>query len=114
MSASAVLIKKYQMRHNISQEALNDLLQLMKLHFPSQNNLPGTVYLFNKQLPVLNDPLDFTYFCSKCFHTIADKDNTITCVSCNNSLSEQGGVSSFIEVPLESQLITILQSTLYD
>lgn len=63
--ASGVLIKKYQMRHNPSQEALAGLLQLLKLHFSSQNNLPETVFLFNKQLPVLNDPLYFTYFCSK-------------------------------------------------
>lgn len=111
VTGSTLLIKKFQMRHNLTQEALADLLQLMRLHFPSPNLCPATLYLFNKQLPVLRDPLEFTYFCSRCLQEIPNKDES-TCpnISCGHSLTEQGAVSSFIEVPLEPQLVTILQS----
>ena len=50
------------MRHGILQEALSDMLQLMKLHFPTENNFPGTVHLFNKHLPFHTDALEFVYF----------------------------------------------------
>lgn len=112
VTESVLLIKKYQMRHNLTQEALSDLLQLMRLHFPSPNHFPRTVYLFNKETPVLCDPLEYTYFCSRCLQEIPSKDEA-TCpnIACGRSLlSEHGAVSSFIEIPLEPQILTILQS----
>lgn len=112
VAASTLLIKKFQMRHNLTNGSLTDLLCLLRLHFPSPNQFPASLYHFNKLLPVLRDPLEFTCYCSKCFQEISDKQET-TCPnqSCQNSLtSETGALSSFIEVPLEPQLITILQS----
>ena len=111
VTSSLLLIKKYQMRHNLTQEALSDLLQLMRLHFPTPNLLPRSLYLFNKQLPLLRDLLEFNYFCSRCLQEVSNKDESIcTNSSCGCSLSGPGAISSFIEVPLEPQLSTLLQS----
>lgn len=70
LSSSAILIKKFQMKHGISQAALSDMLKLMKLHFPTENIFPGSLHLFNKHLPFQTDPLEFVYFCSGCFGEI--------------------------------------------
>ena len=112
VATSTLLIKKFQMRHNLTKDGLTDLLHLLRLHFPSPNSCPTSLYHFNNELPVLRDPLEFTYYCSKCLQEISNKQETI-CPnsSCQNSLtSERGALSSFIEVPLEPQLMTILQS----
>lgn len=111
VTSSLLLIKKYQMRHKLTQEALSDLLQLMRLHFPTPNLLPSSLYLFNKQLPVLANPLEYTYFCSRCLQELPSKDeSTCSNSACGYSLSGPGAISSFIEVPLEPQLVTLLQS----
>ena len=112
LTRSMLLLKKFQMRHHLTQDALADLLQLMRLHFPSPNCFPKSLYLFNQQSPVVRDQLEFTFFCSRCLQEIPDKDASICPnVSCGFSLtSERGAISSFIEVPLEPQLITLLQS----
>jgi len=109
LSSSMILIKKVQMRHKISQEALSDMLELMKLHFPIPNNFPGTLHLFNKELPFNSNGLQFVYFCSYCFGEIAE--SSAYCIHCDKCLSQKGSISSFIEVPLQSQLVTLLQST---
>ena len=113
VTSSLLLIKKYQMRHKLTQEALSDLLQLMRLHFPTPNLLPSSLYLFNKQLPLLGQPLEYTYFCSRCLQELSSKDESVCSnSSCGYSLSGARAISSFIEVPLEPQLLTLLQSTL--
>ncbi len=76
--SSSVLVMKCKMRHNLTQEALADLLQLLNLHCPSPNQCPSSVYLFNKQY-------------------------------CGSDLSVPDSASSFIEVPLDSQLRVLLE-----
>ena len=113
LNASILLVKKFQMRHKLTQVAVSDLLQLMKLHFPSPNNFPSSLFLFNKQLPVLRDPVEYNFFCSRCLGELPDKDCTLCPnAACNQNLSDIGAVSSFIELPLEPQLTTILESML--
>ena len=108
LSTSMILIKKFQIRHKLSQEALSDMLELMKLHFPVANNFPGSLYLFNKELPFDSNGLEFVYFCSHCFSEITESAEC--CIHCKLPC-DKGSISSFIKVPLQSQLITLLQST---
>ena len=37
VSASSVLVLQFKMKHKLTQEALGDLLELLKLHCPSPN-----------------------------------------------------------------------------
>lgn len=111
LNASVLLIKKFQMRHKLTQVAISDLLQLMKLHFPSPNCFPSSLFLFNKHLPLLRDPLDYNFFCSRCLEELPQNDLSVCPnTACKQSLTGLGAISSFIELPLEPQLTTILQS----
>ncbi len=110
VATSTLLIKKFQMRHGLTNEGLGDLLQLIRLHFPSPNRFPTSLYHFNKEIPVLREPLEFNYYCSSCLQEIDKNESRCPNGSCQKSLTAKGAISSFIEVPLEPQLITVLQS----
>ena len=48
VSSSAVLIMKYKLRHKLTEEAIADLLRLIKLHCPSPNRSLTSVYVLKK------------------------------------------------------------------
>ena len=107
VSSSSVLIMKYKMRHNLSQEALADLLQL---HCPPQNHCLPSVYHFKKQFPDMLYPIIMHYFCSECLHAVECITQSV-CSNphCTSELSASYSVSYFIEVPLESQLEVLFE-----
>lgn len=113
LSSSSLLSMQCSMRHNLTEEALSDLLQVIKLCRNSQDSIPSTVYLFKKQFECLKYPLDFHYFCSRCLQLLSSNRLSL-CPNecCNSNLSSTGAVSSFIELPLESQLVSLMQRKL--
>ena len=70
VSASSVLVLQFKMKHKLTQEALGDLLELLKLHCPSPNKCFQSVYLFTKQFHELKLPVTFHYFCSSCLRIV--------------------------------------------
>ena len=66
VASSNVLIMQLKMWHNLTQEALADLLQFIALHFPSPNHCFPSVHLFNKQFDMLKHPVNFHCFCGAC------------------------------------------------
>lgn len=70
VQSSSILITQYKMRHGITEEALSDLLKLMKIHCPVPNNFPASTFLLKKQLPNLQYPIKIHKFCSTCMHAI--------------------------------------------
>lgn len=109
VTSSLILIKKYQMRHKLTQEALSDLLQLMRLHFPTPNLLPPSLYLFNLLESLWNTHI-FEVGVSK--NCPAKMSQCVAIPPVGILLSGTGAISSFIEVPLEPQMLTLLQSML--
>ena len=111
VSSSSVLIMKFKMRHNLTQEALADLLQLIKLHCPSPNQCSSSVYQFKKHFPDLNYPIVMHYFCSRCLHAVESVTESRTCSNahCGSDFSVADSVSSFIEVPLDCQLKVLFE-----
>ena len=101
---------KYAMKHNITEDALADLLHLIKLRCPK----PKLVHphYINKQFQNLYYPMTFHYFCSECFHEVIDPQQSshMGCSNpyCKNILNERM-VSSFIEIPIDLQLKSILE-----
>jgi len=73
VAASSILLQ-FKMKHKLTQEALGDLLELMKLHCPSPNKCHQSLYLFTKQFRELKLPVALHYFCSSCLWTIEDAD----------------------------------------
>ena len=109
-ASSCILLMKYAMKHNITKDALADLLELVRLHCPKPNTCPPTLYYFNKQFENLKYPVKFHYFCSECFYDVTDPHSRTGCGNpyCKNVLSEKT-VSSFIEIPIDLQLKSILE-----
>lgn len=109
VSASSILIMQYKTKHNLTNEAVGDLLQLLKLHCPTPNKCYRSLYLFKKQFLKMKLPSVFHYFCTSCSWTL--RPNTSCCPnqSCARDLTQSGAISSFIELSIETQLQKILQ-----
>ena len=111
ISPYSILVKQYSMRHNLTLEALADLLQL--LHLQSQGSadtIPRSLFTFNKQFNKLKYPVNKHYFCSYCLQLLPS-DHLSICPNdiCKISLTSKGAISSFLEISLEGQLINLLQ-----
>lgn len=106
--SSSTLLMKYKMRHNLTKEALSDLLQLIRLHLPSPNQYPSSLYIFQKQFLDLPYPFVFHSFCAKCLGTVTSER---VCVNqhCSNGVLDDNSISSFIELPVDLQLQIILK-----
>ena len=109
-SSSSLLIKQYSIRHSLTQAALADLLQLLRLHCPTPNLLPSSLYSFEKQFRSMQYPVTLHYYCSDCLQQLHDCQE-LECpnVSCGKDLTTARTISSFIEVPLEQQVATIFE-----
>ena len=107
-SASSVLIMKYAMKHKLTREAIADLLQIVKLHCPSPNNIPSSLFHFKKQFKDFQYPIKYHYFCNTCLSEVPKSGEFCTNHDCNHSFAETNSLSSFIELPIGLQLKTIL------
>ncbi|XP_065900912.1 uncharacterized protein [Dysidea avara] len=108
---SNVLILKYSMKHKLTNDALADLLKLLKLHLPTPNHCAESVYCLRKSLDQFVTGYVHTthYFCSSCTTEVE-----VNCALCPNSDCEAALVSndsrsSFIEIPIEQQLKKIIK-----
>ena len=55
-STSSVLLMKYAMKHKLSIKALTDLLQIVKLHCSSPNNIPSSLFHFKNTVKGFSVP----------------------------------------------------------
>ena len=109
--ASCLLIKKFALRHNLTQVAVGDLLQLIRLHCPPPNHCPTSVYQFNKVLGDLKQPSRYHYYCADCLQQISGSEiNKCPNTSCKKDLSTADAKCMFMEIPVEDQLQTLLES----
>lgn len=105
-----ILIKQFSVRHNLTQKALDDLLQLLRLCSHDPSSIPASVYKLNKDFNKLQFPLKHHYFCNSCFQLLSDsRVANCTNIACRASLANNGTISSFIELSLEAQLVNILE-----
>lgn len=96
------------MRHNLTKEALSDLLQLIRLHLPVPNQYPSSLHRLEKQFHDLRYPYTLHYFCVRCLGSVKESERVCSNTYCN-SILDNGSISSFIEVPIDLQLKTILE-----
>ena len=107
-ATSAVLMMKFKAKHKLSNEGLQDLLNLIKLHCPTPNKCIASSYLFNKQFGKKSEIIH--YFCNSCFQTVDNDAEVCPNELCNNNLSYSR--SSFTEVPIIPQLKRLLEREL--
>ena len=111
-SSSSVLVLKYKLRHGLTEAALSDLLQLLRLHCPQPNHLPSSIYYYKKHFSDMQYPVIMHKFCSECTHglgNLSEQQSVCPNVYCSADLSSLGSVSSFIEIPIEVQIKSILE-----
>lgn len=91
--SSSVLILQYKMRHQLTEEALADLLQLIKMHCPIPNQCPASVFLLKKHFPNLNYTVQLHHYCSRCMQGVDIGRHKI----CTNELckTDLGSVMQF-------------------
>ena len=103
-SASHIIIMQFKICHNLTDQCLEDLLHILKIHCPKPNHVPNSLYHFKKFFRESRYQIKYHYFCSKCLQNIDNSDSTCANSSCGISLQEVGAKFSFIEIPIESQL----------
>lgn len=74
ISSLSLLVKKFSMRHGLTQEAIADLLLIIRHYLSDCSLLPGSVYLFEKQFQSLKFPVKYHYMCGFCSETLPSNE----------------------------------------
>jgi len=111
---SLLITMAFIMRHRLSMVASDDLIALLQLHCPKENNAVKGLSQFREYFQFLKHPMKKHFCCPnpKCQVYISaskPKDGEV-CRICSVPLS---GKSFFIELPVEDQLQTILSRKFY-
>ena len=103
-----VLLVLFVIRHNLTSEALENLLSIIAAVLPASSVLPCSVSRFKKYFGDLKHPFVFHHYCSFCFAYIGQRGVTqCTNSHCLKDLTAKGGTSYFIEIPIINQLQTM-------
>lgn len=108
---SLLLTMAFALRHKISLAAVDDLLELLRIHCPKVNSMAQNISQFQQHFRKLNHPIKQHFCCLNIncqvyvSSSVPQKDDT--CKVCGEHLSSK---AFFIEVPVEEQLSTVLSS----
>ena len=106
---SLLLTMAFIMRHKLSMVASDDLISLLELHCPAENNAVKGLGKFKEYFQYLKHPMKKHFCCPnrKCqvYISATKPEDGDVCHICSQPLS---GKSFFIELPVEDQLKTIL------
>lgn len=103
-----VLLVLFVIRHNLTSEALENLLSIIAALLPASSILPNSVSRFKKYFANLKHPFVFHHYCSFCFAYISQRGvKRCTNSHCLQDLPAKGGTSYFIEIPIVDQLQTM-------
>ena len=112
---SLALTMVFIMRHKLSMVASNDLISLLELHCPKENNAVKGLSQFKEHFQYLKHPMKRHFCCPnpKCqvYISVGKPKDGDVCRICSGPLSDK---SFFIELPVEDQLQTILSRKLYN
>ena len=103
-----VLLVLFVIRHNLTSEALENLLSIIAAMLPASSILPSSLNRFKKYFSDLKHPFVFHHYCSFCFSYIGQR-NVKQCPNshCLKDLTAKGGTCYFIEIPIINQLQTM-------
>lgn len=112
---SELLIMSFQVRHNLSDVGLADLINLINCHLPRAQY--GSVYTLLKQYDA-PQAIIVHFYCSYCqtLTTDGDDSDTAICGACcreyeKAALKREG--SYFLQIPLKEQLEAMVNNDLY-
>ena len=107
---SLLLILSFKLRHGLSKQALNDLLELFNSHFP--NTFDSSIFLFLKKFSDAKSDLQVHFLCNNCNNYLGMFIGEIRCEFCNhvNSVDvNKKNKSFFYYMPLGKQIELLLQ-----
>ena len=101
-----VMILLFVLRHNLTYEAIADLLQLLRQILPFPNSVPTSIWKFKKNINIYrtSSPI-YHYYCSNCYENLMS--SSINCPVCTDTVSSPG---YFITLPIKSQLKSLCTS----
>lgn len=94
VNVTMILLLAFAVQHNLTNEAISDLLYLIDTICPKPNNTCKTLYNFKKFFSCLVMPTDFCYYCSDYFSPISSITTTL-CTICKKSFKSIKGLSYF-------------------
>ena len=107
--SSQVLIRKFLLRHYLSDSAKGDLFKLIELHCPRGNKCCTSKYLFEKECANLQTKITMHTYCSKCSQDLelVEDDH---CPNCHQCVNKKEFKSYFLEMSIVDQLRTLFKS----
>lgn len=110
VSPHDLLVKQYAMRHCLTKKALEDLLRLLRLFSSSSSvQLSPSAFVLEKPFQKLHFPVTYHYFCGDCLQQLPH-GQIRSCPNCIKEFSSVGSICTFIEIPIQPQLINLFQS----
>ena len=96
---SHLLLYQFHLKHGLTNEGCMELLTLLKMHMPINDNLSTSSYTLKQFFAALFPDLisSIHYYCSRC-HCYLEKS-----VSCYRCVGEST-IDSFVSVPLQAQI----------
>lgn len=112
--SSELALRSFSARHHLTEQAQDDLLQLLDIHLPKPNSIPSSVYILEKNsiLKPISVEAETHLICPLCCSSIPDESVT-KCPnsSCNyDSSTSAEKTLSFYCVSIKEQLKCILTS----
>ena len=102
LKVTMILLLTFVVRHNLSNEAISDLLYLIELICPKPNLCCTTVHKFKKYFSYLVTPVKLCYYCPTCFSELSAKDTV--CSICNSIFQSAKDMAYFLHFSISTQI----------
>ena len=106
LGAVMVLPTLYAIKHDLTGQAITNVLQLLTLILPSGNILPDTLRNFKAYFGNLENPCILHHNCAFCLSYVDKQAAVCPNAACMRELSSRHTKAYFIEVPVVQQLAT--------
>jgi hypothetical protein len=112
VNSSNIAVSSFILRHQLTKQAQQDLLQLLSLHLPSNTEFPSSLYKFRKNCEIYSNGSvqQFLYsFCPSCYAAL-ESDSLLVCSNslCGISLSKET-TPNFHHLSISDQIINLVK-----
>ena len=105
---SLLVINSYMCHHNLSGQAREDLLELLRLHLPKENQLPPSLYLAQKANQIDHDIVTkYHHYCPHCYILIQECTTLCPNEHCKIAINFESS-PYFITISIVDQLKVLL------
>ena len=104
--AIMILLLSFIIRHNLTNEAISDLLYIINLICPKPNRCCKSLYRLKKYFSFMIIPTSFCYYCPTCFSLINTTINMI-CSVCKRAFNSTDGLTYFLHFSVSHQICAL-------